>query len=169
MLKSEKILMSYSRMSAMMKRSLTIGTFMMFLGVMLLGFVISSAQVSVQPALGDTAADQLVSMDAPTISSSRSSLRDIDAAGYWTEERMRSARPAEELASEPSHSDRIRPAEQSSKMKVGENFSHSVRPKPLPGHQTGNAVVPEMTGAVFFNDNGDSVDTSSFTDSMEGH
>ncbi len=168
MLKSEKILMSYSRMSAMMKRSLSIGTFMMFLGVMLLGFVISPAQVSV-PALGDTAADQPVSVDAPTISSSRSSLRDIDVAGYWTEERMRSARPAEELASEPSHSDRIRPAEQSSKMKVGENFSHSVRPKPLPGHQTGNAVVPEMTGAVFFNDNGDSVDTSSFTDSMEGH
>lgn len=56
MLKSERILMSYSRMSAMMKRSLTIGTFMMFLGVMLLGFVISPAQVSVQPALGDTAA-----------------------------------------------------------------------------------------------------------------
>ena len=43
MLKSEKILMSYSRMSPMMKRSLTIGNFMMFLGVMLLGFVISPA------------------------------------------------------------------------------------------------------------------------------
>ena len=169
MLKSEKISMSYSRMSAMMKRSLTIGTFMMFLGVMLLGFVISPAQVSVQPALGDTAADQPVSMDAPTISSSRSSPRDIDAAGYWTEERMRSARPAEELASEPSHSDQIRPAGQSSKMKVGESFSHPVRSEPLPGHQTGNAVIPEMTGMMFFNENGDSVDTSSFTDSMEGH
>lgn len=121
----------------MMKRPLTIGTFMMFLGVMLLGFVISPAQVSVQPALGDAAADQPVSMDAPTISSSRSSLQDIDAAGYWTEERMRSARPAEELASEPSHSVQIRPAGQSSKMKVGENFSHSVRPSHYQGIRPG--------------------------------
>ena len=135
---------------------------MMFLGVMLLGFVISPTQVSVQPALGDTAADQLVSMDAPTISSSRSSLRDIDAAGYWTEERMRSARPAEELASQPSHSDQIRPAGQSSKMKVGESFSHPVRSEPLPGHQTGNAVIPEMTGMKFFNYDGGRVGASSF-------
>ena len=54
-------------------------------------------------------------------------------------------------------------------MKVGESFSHPVRSEPLPGHQTGNAVIPEMTGMMFFNENGDSVDTSSFTDSMEGH
>ena len=62
----------------------------------------------------------------------------------------------------PSQGDPIRPAEQSSKMKVGESFSHPVRPKPLLGHQTGNAVVPEMTGTVFFNYDGEGVGTWSF-------
>ena len=146
----------------MMKRSLTTVIFVMFLSVMLMGFVVSTAQVSVQPALRDTAADQPVSMDAPTISSSRSSPQGIDTVGYWTEERMRSARPAEEQVSEPRQSDQIRPAEQSSKMKVGESFSHPVRPKPLLGHQTGNTVVPEMTGTVFFNSAGEGVGIWSF-------
>ena len=63
---------------------------------------------------------------------------------------MRSARPTEKLVSEPSQSDRIRPTEQSSKMKVGESFSRPVHPKQLPGHQNASAAVPEMTGAVFF-------------------
>ena len=162
MLKSKKISMSYSRMSPMMKRSLTTVIFVMFLSVMLMGFVVSTAQVSVQPALRDTAADQPVSIDAPTIYSSRSSPQGIDTVGYWTEERMRSARPAEELVSEPRQSDQIRPAEQSSKMRVGESFSHPVCSKPLPGHQTGNAVVPEMTGMMFFNYDGENFGTSSF-------
>ena len=62
----------------------------------------------------------------------------------------------------PSQSDPIRLAEQSSKMKVGESFSHPVRPKPLQGHQTGNTVVPEMTGTVFFNSAGEGVGIWSF-------
>lgn len=75
---------------------------------------------------------------------------------------MCSARPAEELVSEPSQSDRIRPTEQSSKMKVEESFSWPLRPKPLPGHQTGNAIVTEMTGVVFFTYGGEGVGAWSF-------
>lgn len=129
---------------------------MAFLSLMLLIWFVA------QPAFGNTAADQQVSIDAATVSSSQSSSQDIDAAEYWTEERMHSARPAEELVSETSQCDQIRPAEQSSKMKVTESFSHPVRPKPLPGHQTGNAVVPEMAGTVLFNYDGEGVGTWSF-------
>lgn len=93
--------MDYSSTSLVKKRSLTVVPFVMFLSVMLLWFIASSAQASAQPALGDTAADQPVSVVAPTIASSRSSTQDINAVGYWAEERMLSARPAK-LVSEPS-------------------------------------------------------------------
>ena len=156
MLTSKTISMNYSRMSHMKKRSLTVVIFVTFLGpLLLMGLIVSADQASVQPASGKAAEGRPVSIDAATVSSSQSSSQDIDATEYWTEERMRSARPAEELVSEPDQSDQIRPAEQSSKMKVTESFSHPVRPKPLLGHQTGNAVVPEMTGTVLFNYDGE--------------
>lgn len=44
--------------------------------------------------------DQPVSTSAPVLYTSRSSTQEIDTAGYWTEQRMQSAIPAEELIEE---------------------------------------------------------------------
>lgn len=108
MLTSRTISMNYSRMSPMKKRYLTVIIFVTFLGPMLLiGLIVSADQASVQPASGNAAAGQPVSIDVTTVSSSQSSSQDIDVAEYWAEERMRSARPAEELVSETSQSFRF--------------------------------------------------------------
>ena len=92
----------------MKKRYLTVIIFVTFLGPMLLiGLIVSADQASVQPASGNAAEGQPVSIYVTTVSSSQSSSQDIDVAEYWAEERMRSARPAEELVSETSQSFRF--------------------------------------------------------------
>ena len=92
----------------MKKRYLTVIIFVTFLGPMLLmRLIVFADQVSVQPASGKATDGRPVSIDAATVSSSQSSSQDIDVAEYWAEERMRSARPAEELVSETSQSFRF--------------------------------------------------------------
>lgn len=52
------------------------------------------------PSLEDRIGDQPVSTRAPAARSSKSPNQEIDSTGYWTEEKMRSAIPADELRTE---------------------------------------------------------------------
>lgn len=116
------------------------------------GIMTSPAHASPTPnTQGD---DQPVSTNAPELYSSRSSTQEIDTAGYWTEERMRSAIPAEELieeaASKAYQSNVPQSIERSGELGVTGDSSYPVYPKPTPGLLTRNPVVPATTGKVFF-------------------
>lgn len=116
------------------------------------GIMASPAHASPTPnTQGD---EQPVSTNAPELYSSRSSTQEIDTAGYWTEERMRSAIPAEELieeaASKAYQSNVPQSIERSGELGVTGGSSYPVHPKPTPGLLTRNPVVPATTGKVFF-------------------
>lgn len=133
--------MKHQRLTAMTFASLT--------SLLVLASFISPA-AHASPGSDDHASDQPVSTNAPAIHSSRSSNQDIDSVGYWTEEKMRSALPAEEIAPELEQSGEPQPTERSSETKIGESLTHPAYPKSPPGQQTRNAVVPTTTGKVFF-------------------
>lgn len=116
--------------------------------VLLAGFMVPSAHAS--PTADDEAGDQPVSISAPAVPSSRSSVQGVDPVGYWTEEKMRSAIPADNLASEFRQSDYHKPVERSSGTTSGHNLSDPAYPELTSQLKTRNVVVPATTGKLFF-------------------
>lgn len=112
------------------------------------GFVMPPAHAS--PIADDDTGDQPVSANAPSVDLSRSSARELDPTGYWTEEKMRSAIPADKLAPEFYQTDTNPSDERSKRLSLGEDLSDPVYPELSPGQQTRNAVVPSTAGKVFF-------------------
>lgn len=116
--------------------------------VLVVCLAVSAAHAA--PPSDDLSGDRPVSMSAPTIPFSERGSQEIDPAGYWTEERMRSAIPADELASDSTKRDAVYPMNRS--IKVGErgDLSHPVLPQTSPERSTLNAAVPATAGKVFF-------------------
>lgn len=120
--------------------------------LLIAGIMTSPAHAS--PTPDSQRGDQPVSTSAPVLYSSRSSIQEIDSAGYWTEDRMQSAIPAEELIEEADsqayQSNTPQTIERSVEFGAMGDSSYPVYPKPTPGLLTRNAVVPATTGKVFF-------------------
>ncbi len=112
------------------------------------GFMMPTAHAS--PIADDGTGDQPVSTSAPSVNSPRSSTQNLDPTGYWTEEKMQSAIPADELASGFYQTDTKPSSQQSKGVSLGEDLSHPVYPELPTVTQTRNAVVPSTAGKVFF-------------------
>lgn len=113
------------------------------------GFMMPTAQAS--PIADDGTGDQPVSTSAPSVNSPRSSTQELDPTGYWTEEKMQSAIPADELASGFYQTYTNNPSSQQSKrVSLGEDLSDPVYPELPSAIQTKSAVVPSTAGKVFF-------------------
>lgn len=94
--------------------------------------------------------DRTVSSSFYAPYSLRGAVQENNASGYWTEEKMRSAIPADGLNQEDYRPSNYSLPSQSRRIHAGKNASEPVYPVPEPGYQTRNAVVPETTGKVFF-------------------
>ncbi|MEW6943505.1 hypothetical protein V3M81_09475 [Trueperella pyogenes] len=129
------------------RQALSVSTLLATLALFV-GFVIPPAHAS--PIADDDTGDQPVSANAPSVNLSRSSARELEPTGYWTEEKMRSAIPADKLAPEFYQTDTNPSDERSKRLSLGEDLSDPVYPELSPGQQTRNAVVPSTAGKVFF-------------------
>lgn len=120
--------------------------------LLIVGFITPMAHASSDP--DSQRGDQPVSTSASVSYYSRSSIQEPDPAGYWTEEKMRSAIPAESLieeaASKAHQSSALQATEGLSKSSTMRDSSYPVYPTPSPDLQVRNAVVPATTGKVFF-------------------
>lgn len=67
-----------------------------FAAVLLAGIGLASPQVASAAGKGDSGAS--TSITAPSLSSLRSTPTDVGPAGYWTEDKMRNAIPADDIA-----------------------------------------------------------------------
>ena len=112
------------------------------------GFMMPTAQAS--PIADDGTGDQPVSTSAPSVNSPRSSTQELDPTCYWTEEKMQSAIPADELASEFYQTDTKPSSQQSKGVSLGEDLSHPVYPELPTVTRTRNTAVPSTAGKVFF-------------------
>lgn len=116
--------------------------------LLIVGLIVPAAHAS--PSSDDRADEQPVSTNAPAIQSPRSRSRSIDPAGYWTEEKMRDATPADQAPSAPEQSTAPRLAERSVQTSSGENLSDPVYPTTSPGQVAQRSAAPMTTGKVFY-------------------
>lgn len=132
----------------MKTRRLVTASFALIIDLLLVTGLVAPTTLAATSS-GELADGQPVSTSAPALQYSRSSSQESDAAGYWTEEKMRTAIPAEELAPEPNQDDRPQAVE-SDETIVGEDLSHPIYPQSPPERQVRNEVVPATAGKVFF-------------------
>lgn len=112
------------------RQALSVSTLLATLALFV-GFVMPPAHAS--PIADDDTGDQPVSANAPSVDLSRSSARELEPTGYWTEEKMRSAIPADKLAPEFYQTDTNPSDERSKRLSLGEDLSDPVYPELSPG------------------------------------
>lgn len=138
----------------MNKRTMTSRSTALLASALVLACALPTAQAT-SPST-QTIGDEPISARATHTTNLGSFDKGIASGGYWTEEKMRNATPADVLA--PPNSPKTSPESTQrtfSAHQKGEIYSHPTPPKTPAGPQIQSATVPATTGKLFFSKGGE--------------